>query len=469
MSDHPSKILANFAATLRFEDIPAPVLRRAEDLFLDWFGSALAGKGARPVETIERFAVAMGPAVGESEVLISRRRTSPLFAAMVNAASSHFAEQDDVHNGAVFHPGTVVFPPVLAVAQSIGSSGPELLTAAVAGYEVGIRVGEFLGRSHYQVFHTTGTAGTLAAAAAVGRLLKLPAEQMLDAFGSAGTQSAGLWEFLRDAADSKQLHTAKAAADGLFSAYLAKEGFTGAKHILEGPQGMAAGMSRDADPKNLIDRLGERWALVETSFKYHAACRHTHPAADALQIVMDQNELKPEAITHVTAHVHQAAIDVLGPVVNPTTVHQAKFSMGTVLGMIALYGRAGMKEFAEHFDEPRVAAFREKCVMALDPEVDDAYPKRWIGKVTIETADGRTLHGRVDEPKGDPGNTLTRSELEQKALRLAEFSGAVTAEEMNRIFSEIWNMTRITRIKSFLSLESSNAIAQPPLLSVRSR
>src|SRR3984893_2708959 len=162
MSDHPSKILANFAATLRFEDVPAPVLRRAEDLFLDWFGSALAGKGARPVETIERFAAAMGPAVGESEVLISRRRTSPVFAAMVNAASSHFAEQDDVHNGAVFHAGTVVFPPVLGVGQALGSSGPALLTAAVAGYEVGIRVGEFLGRSHYEGFHTTGTAGALA-------------------------------------------------------------------------------------------------------------------------------------------------------------------------------------------------------------------------------------------------------------------------------------------------------------------
>src|SRR5258708_24808186 len=193
VSEHPSKILAHFAAELRFEDIPAPVLRRAEDLFLDWFGSALAGKGARPVEAIERFAITMGPAIGESEVLISRRRTSPLFAAMVNAASSHFAEQDDVHNGAVFHPATVVFPPVLAVAQTVGSSGLELLTAAVAGYEVGIRVGEFLGRSHYQVFHTTGTAGTLAAAAAVGRLLNLSAEQMLDAFGSAGTQPAGVW------------------------------------------------------------------------------------------------------------------------------------------------------------------------------------------------------------------------------------------------------------------------------------
>src|SRR5258708_17674171 len=232
MSEHPSKILAHFAATLRFEDIPAPVLRRAEDLFLDWFASALAGKAARPVEAIERFAITMGPAIGASEVLISRRHTSPLFAAMVNAASSHFAEQDDVHNGAVFHPGTVIFSPVLAVAQAIGSSGTELLTAAVAGYEVGIRVGEFLGRTHYQVFHTTGTAGTLAAAAGVGRLLNLSAEQMLNAFGSAGPQSAGLGEFLPDAPDPKQLPTAKAAADGLLSAYPAKHGFTGAKHIL---------------------------------------------------------------------------------------------------------------------------------------------------------------------------------------------------------------------------------------------
>jgi len=469
MSDHPSKILASFAATLRFEDIPAPVLRRAEDLFLDWLGSALAGKGARPVEAIERFARTMGPVAGESEVLISRRGTSPLFAAMVNAASSHFAEQDDVHNGAVFHPGTVVFPPALAVAQAIGCSGSEFLTAAVAGYEVGIRVGEFLGRTHYQVFHTTGTAGTLAAAAAVGRLLNLSAEQMLDAFGSAGTQSAGLWEFLRDAADSKQLHTAKAAADGLLSAYLAKDGFTGARHILEGPQGMAAGMSRDADPEKLTDRLGERWALVESSFKYHASCRHTHPAADALQKVMAQHELRAEAIRHVTAQVHQAAIDVLGPVVNPVTVHQAKFSMGTVLGVIALFGRAGMAEFADHFNDPSVAAFRKKCEMVFDAEVDREYPKRWIGKVTVETADGRTLHGRVDEPKGDPGNTLTRSEIEQKALQLAEFSGAASPEEMRSLFAQVWNLARISKIKHFLNLEPLDANAQPPFLSVRSR
>jgi 2-methylcitrate dehydratase PrpD len=449
MNLDPEKTLADFAATLRFEDIPKPVLRRAEDLMLDWLGSALAGKGVKPVEAIARFAAQMGPAQGDAQVLITRARTSPLFAAMVNAASSHVAEQDDVHNGSVFHPGSVVFPPGLAVAQTLGARGAELLTAAVAGYEVGVRVGEYLGQAHYKVFHTTGTAGVLAAAATVGRLLRLSPEQMLDAFGSAGTQAAGLWEFLRDGADSKPLHTAKASANGLIAAYLARDGFTGAKRVLTGAQGLAAGTSRDADPGKLVDRLGERWAVGETSFKFHASCRHTHPAADALLQVVETHALAPESIGRVTAHVHQAAIDVLGPVVDPQTVHQAKFSMGAVLGLIATRRRAGMSDFDAHFRESATVDFARKVGMAFDRDVDAAYPQRWIGKVTVETIDGRTLRAQVDEPKGDPGNTLSRRELEDKALALAAFSSAASAEEMGDAFQQIWTLAEAPRAPRF--------------------
>jgi len=448
---HLSAELAAFAANLRYEDIPAPVLRRAEDLLLDCLASILAGASARAVQAIDRYAAAMGPADGPSEVLITRRRTTPLFAAMVNAAAAHVVEQDDVHNGSVFHPAAVVFPPALAVAQALGSSGRDLLVASVAGYEVGIRVGEFLGRSHYKIFHTTGTAGTLAAAVTTGRLLNLSPEEMLHALGSAGTQAAGLWEFLRDAADSKQLHTAKAAADGITAAYLAREGFTGARHILEGPQGMAAGMSTDADPSRLCDRLGERWALAETSFKFHASCRHTHPAADALQQALRDNKLTEADIERVVAHVHQGAIDVLGPVVNPQTVHQSKFSMGTVLALIARQGRAGLAEFDAGLDDPGVAAFRGKVEMELDPEVDSAYPQRWIGKVTVYTRDGRKLHGRVDEPKGDPGNTLSRAEIEDKTLSLGRYADAATEQELRGLIATIWNLEKAERIGMLLA------------------
>jgi len=451
MNEHPSRSLAHFAATLRFDDIPAPVLRRAEDLFLDWFGSALAGKAARPVETIARFAQEQGPADGPCEVLISRQRTSPYFAAMANAAASHFAEQDDVHNGSVFHPAAVVFPAALATAQALGRSGRELLAASVAGYEVGIRVGEFLGRAHYKVFHTTGTAGTVAAAAAVGHLLRLDADRMLHAFGSAGTQAAGLWEFLRDAADSKQLHTAHPSAAGLMAAQLASQGFTGARRILEGAQGMAAGMTKDADPARLVDGLGTRWTLAETSFKFHASCRHTHPAADALLALMRDHDLRADRIARVIAHVHQGAIDVLGPVLDPQTVHQAKFSMGTVLALVALHGHAGLSEFDAHHRDPDVVAFRDKVRMQLDAEVDAAYPARWIGKVVVETTDGRALAARVDEPKGDPGNTLTRPELEDKALRLAAYRGAASVDEMRRVIERVWALADAPHVEPFLA------------------
>jgi 2-methylcitrate dehydratase PrpD len=324
------------------------------------------------------------------------------------------------------------------------------LTAAVAGYEVGIRVGEFLGRSHYKIFHTTGTAGTLAAAAATGSLLGLSPEQMAHAFGSAGTQSAGLWEFLRDAADSKQLHTAHAAAAGLTAAYLAADGFTGARRIFDGAQGMAAGMSSDADVSRLTDRLGTRWALAETSFKFHASCRHTHPAADALLAVMQGHELKADDVAAVTALVHQGAIDVLGPVLDPQTVHQSKFSMGTVLGLIALHGRAGLTDFDMHWHDPAVIAFRERVTMRHDAEVDAAYPARWIGKIEVETRDGRTLQARIDEPKGDPGNSLGRIEIEDKALRLAAYRDGASAGEMKRAISRIRALRDSARVGSLL-------------------
>ncbi|MCI0919171.1 MmgE/PrpD family protein [Pseudomonas stutzeri] len=447
MSQH-TQALTEFLAGLRYEQIPEPVLARTEDLFLDWLGSALASAGAHPIPLFERYATKMGPADGPARVLVNGRSSSAYFAALVNAASSHLVEQDDLHNSSVLHPATVVFPAALAAAQDLGKSGRELLVASVAGYEAGIRIGEFLGRSHYRIFHTTATVGTLAAAVAVGKLMGFNQSQFIHLLGSAGTQAAGLWEFLRDAADSKQLHTAKAAADGLLAAYLTAEGLTGAQNILEGEQGMAAGMSSDADPSKLSDRLGNRWALAETSFKFHASCRHTHPAADALLDLMQREGLRAEDITRVTAHVHQGAIDVLGRVTVPQTVHQAKFSMGTVLGLIALYGEAGLTEFHSHaLNDPRVGAFREKVSMTLDTEVDAAYPARWLGRVEVTTTDGRALRGAIDEPKGDPGNTLNRAELEDKFRRLVQFSGARGDEQADALIETVWRLREITDLK----------------------
>lgn len=454
-----SAALAVFASELKLDNIPAAVVERFSDLFVDWIGSTLSGKGQRAIRSLERYAARMGPSSGKSEVLTTRRTSSAVFAALVNAAASHISEQDDVHNSSVFHPGAVVFPAALAVAQEIDASGPDFVAGCVAGYEVGIRVGEFLGRSHYKVFHTTGTAGTIAAAVAVGRILKLDEVVMLNAIGSAGTQAAGLWEFLRDAADSKQLHTAKAAADGLTAAWLAGDGFTGARRILEGAQGMAAGMSEDADPRKLVDRLGERWAISETSFKWHSSCRHTHPAADALLQVVEQHDLAPLDVERIVAHVHQGALDVLGPVTNPQSVHQAKFSMPATLGLIATHRRAGLTDFDGFFVDETAKSFLNRVDMCLDDQVDAAYPTRWIGKVTVQTKDGRELSGQIDEPKGDPGNPLTRSEVDEKASRLAGYAGAAAKHEMDGIIEAARAISLCEIVPRFLAPRDESLLA----------
>lgn len=322
-----------------------------------------------------------------------------------------------------------------------------MLLASIAGYEAGIRIAEALGRSHYRTFHTTATVGTVAAAVAVGKLLNLDYEQMVSALGTAGTQTSGLWEFMRSGAgDSKQLHCAHAAANGLLSAYMVRDGLKGAQDIIEGDAGLLKALAKDdVDATRLVDRLGERWAVLETSFKYFACCRHTHPSSDALLNAISQHGIKDpmSEIKSVVAHVHQAAIDVLGPVdagSPPETVHAAKFSMKSTLSLIALKGSASLLDFEKFsLTDSSVLEFRNRVSMVLDPEVDGAYPQKWLGRVDVELADDRTVKGVCDEPKGDPGNTLTRPELEDKVGRLVAY-GKGTDREARDLVRWCWSL-----------------------------
>ena len=459
VADGSTRELCDFLADLRYESIPEEVIHATKLLLIDWLGSTLAGARTGPALALQNFARQMGPVRGKCTDFSGGHDTSAFFASMINGASSHVVEQDDLHNASVLHPATVVFSATVAAAQDRGASGREFLTAAVGGYEAGIRIGEFMGRSHYVHFHTTGTVGTLAAAAAVSRLLGLDTNRIGHAFGTAGTKAAGLWEFLVDGADSKQIHTASAASSGLFAAYASELDITGAKRIFDGTHGLGNAMSSDADPERLNHLLGERWATSETSYKLHASCRHTHPCADALLQLMDETGLEAEDIHHVTAHVHQGAIDVLGPVTRPTNVHQSKFCMGSVLGLIAVHKKAGLEEFDKYaLHDLKVQDFCERVEMVLDREIDEAYPARWIGKVTIKTRDGSQHHGRITAPKGDPSNPLSEKQIVDKAHKLALYGGRETIQDVENWISQIWSLEDISDLsEAFMRLGQSNA------------
>ncbi len=164
---------------------------------------------------------------------------------------------------------------------------------------------------------------------------------------------------------------------------------------------------------------------------------------------MKENGLRAGDIRRVRAKVHGPAIDVLGPVADPRTVHQSKFSMGFVLALIAVKGSAGLDDFTvEALADPDLRAFRDKVEMALDEEVDDAYPVKWVGLVDIETIGGKTLTSRVDAPKGDPENTLDRGEIEEKFLRLAAYGGA--SDAVDELVEQAWSLDRLSDAHDFL-------------------
>jgi 2-methylcitrate dehydratase PrpD len=171
---------------------------------------------------------------------------------------------------------------------------------------------------------------------------------------------------------------------------------------------MAVSMAEDIYPVALDENLGQRWTVMETSFKWHASCRHTHPSVDGLLSIMSTHGLKFEDIESVRCGVYKAAVDVLG-LGGVETVHQSKFSMGFVLSIAARYGRAGITDFTEdRLRDPQLLEFMQRVEMVLDKEIDDAFPKEWMARVTVTTKDGKIFDEKVETPKGDPGNTLTR-------------------------------------------------------------
>ncbi|RMZ48567.1 hypothetical protein CA14_009583 [Aspergillus flavus] len=445
--------LATWASGLQYDDIPQDVIQRTKDLFLDWFGCTIAGRHHPAVKAIAIFVQQMGPTSGKSELVDHELgfSTSPAFAALVNAASSHVVEQDDLHNRSIMHPATVIFPAALAVAQDLGANGRDFITACVVGYEVGCRVGEFLGKSHYARFHSTATGGVIGVAAATARLLGLDSAAMLSSIGTAGTQAAGLWQFLLDATHSKQVHTGKACFDGIFAAYAAKSGLLGPKDVLEGPKGMGVALVPDTPIPSAIDTdLGLDWAVLGSSFKWHASCRHTHPSVDALLQIISTYGIKFEDIDSVVTRTYQAALDVLGLSGRGETIHQSKFNMGFVLAVTAQKGQALITDFTEEaLQDASLREFQDRVKMELDEEINAAFPQKWQGKVIVTCKSGERYEQFVEYLKGDPQSPLTRTEIETKVKALAQYGQVKDTDRIQQIIARAWDLENQDSLREF--------------------
>jgi 2-methylcitrate dehydratase PrpD len=438
-----SEKLADFSSRFDYESLTRDQIAKLKLYFLDWLGSAYAGASQKPVQMVLAVAKRQGGAP-QATLIPDGSRSSGLMAALVNGASSHVVEMDDLHKESVLHPAAAIIPAILAAAESEGSSGRELIQAMAVGYEVGIRVAVGAGVSHYNFWHTTGTCGTFGAAAGAGRILGLSPQQMTWALGSAGTQASGLWAFLVENAMSKQLHPGKAAMNGLLAALLAREGFTGAVSILESEKGFFRATSRDFDEKRCVDGLGKELWFERNSLKYHASCGHTHSAIDATIEATKGKRPDPERISTIRVKIYRAALDLLGNV-EPKSPYLAKFCLPFCVATALLYGRVGLGAFTpERLADKKIQDLMRKVEMEEDPELTALYPRKWPAEVEIHLRDGGILRSRCWDPKGDPENPLTEEEVREKFMELTE--GILPESRAARICEMVMELERVDRV-----------------------
>lgn len=412
-------------ASTRFDDLPREVVVETQRAVLDWLGSAMAGSLETPARMTQRVVAGFG--ASKEATVFGGERSSAAGAALANGVASHILEFDDVHKGSTLHPAAPVIPAALAVAEREHADGRAFLLAVAVGYDAALRVGEAVNPSHYRFWHPTGTAATFGAAAAAASILRLDAARVVDALGSAGTQAAGLWEFNADGAMSKHLHPGKAAFNGILSADLAREGFTGASRILEGDRGFFRAMSEGFDTSRVTDGLGSRWKISENCYKLHSCCGHTHTAID---VALD---LRREHIADVLIETYGPGFEIVKEM-RPNTPYQAKFSIAYCVAMALTEGVVGLEQFsAERIANP--PALLAKTRVVVDAALTAKYPAAWPSRVTLTLDDGSVVRGESDFPRGNPENPVSTEALEEKfrLLIVPRFGKAIAARAIERI------------------------------------
>ena len=294
-----SRQLAEYVTVMEADGLPAAVVDKTKQIILDTIGCMLAGSRDRVGAIISAHARDQGKA-GPCTVFGYVDERAAEDAALANGTTAHVLELDDGHRPSDNHLASVVVPAAVAMAQALGSSGPDLILATVLGYDVMGRVGEavLLPRQR-QHFHGTGTTGVFGAAAAAGKLLALDQDQLVNALGIAGDGASSLSEYRSSGADCKPLHAGRAAQGGITAALLAAGGFQGPLAVFEGQHGFCNALGMEPRPSLICQELGERFAVLESGFKVHASTGGNFTSIDAALWMRHEHELNPAAIEHI--------------------------------------------------------------------------------------------------------------------------------------------------------------------------
>lgn len=456
---------ARFAASLEYEDLTAEVVRVARRCVLDGLAVALAGSEQPGMAPLGRYIDSLGGAP-QARGIGGGKRIPAHLAALWSGTAGHAMDWDDTQlaegpgrpYGLLMHP---TMPPLVAaltlsdlVARDMGRpvDGRRLLTAFAAGFEVGCKVAEAINPDHYmRGFHTSGTIGTFAAAAAAARLLKLDAEATARALGLAASMASGIRAGFGTM--TKPLHVGRAAESGVTAALLAREGLSANHEALDGRWGYLAIAGPGGEPALVRERFGAPHTMERpgVSIKPYPSGVLTHPSMDAMLFLMRDEGIRAEDIERVTL---RAGSNVLGPIrfALAKTELEGKFSFAFLLSAIALRGRAGKAEFTDRFvASPECQAMQARVETAFDQAIEDMGWDRIRSRVEVVTRDGRRLERWADEKyRGSPMNPLSDAELEAKFADCA--SGLLPQARAAEVTETVWRLEEMADVGRLFDL-----------------
>ena len=436
--------LAEHITQARASDLPAWVMHEAKRTLVNILAVSLSASYAGPVRALNAWAKAEG-ANPRATVIGSGLRTSLGNAALLNGYMAHLQDYDDTHFPTVLHPTAPIWPAVLALAEESGASGRDALAAFALGAEVACRISMSVHPWHYDAgWHITGTAGVFGSAAGAGWLLGLGADQLRHALGTAGTQASGIREVF--GTDSKAMHPAKAASNGLQAALLAKEGFTGPDDIIGGRRGFWAVLSAAGhDEEQLLGDFGQRWELGNNGLKPYANGVVSHPLQDAVISLRNRHDLTLEGVAAIDARVHPLVLELMNRA-EPRWGLEGKFSFQHCAATALVDGAGHDAQFSDaKVTDPTITALRTK----VSAQVDEGMAEDQVF-VRITLTDGSSVETYVEHATGSPENPMTDEALEAKFSTLA--GEIIGPKQAGDLLAAVWGLAEAPNVREVTKL-----------------
>lgn len=417
---------ANFCEELRYEDLPHDVIKRTKLLILDTVGIIIrarhdAESTSSLVSAIERLEMSNG----SCQVFSDNKSYSPSAAALLNGTLAHSLDFDDTHAEASLHSSAPILAAALAAAEMNKSSGQQLITACVVGYEIQIRLGLAGGSSaHYKKgFHPSATCGIFGAAAAAGYLMGLNKDQYISAFGIALSQSAGSMQFLTDGAWTKRSHVGQAAQNGLSCAIMAAEGFKGPSKAFEGKWGYLHSYASGGDMEKAIDGLGKKFETLNLGVKPYPSCRYSHAAIDGIIELKNELGFSTAELDDIDIGLSETALNIIGYPLsdkqNPKSVVDGQFSMPFCAAVTVKSGGLKWDDYKNHLNDSDTLSLCNKIKVSPDKDAEECCPEYMSAKVKV-VVKGKKYEKFVKIPKGEPENFMEDSEFISKFRSLTE-------------------------------------------------